>query len=293
MGRLDGKVALVTGGARGQGRSHAVRMAQEGASIVVTDIATQLPSVPYEMATEADLQQTVKLVEDLDQRCVAVKADARDAGAMAGAVEQAVSEFGRVDVASVNHGIASGGDAVSPEADWDEMLDVNLKGVWISCGAIVAQMRKQGGGGAIVLTASAAGIRPFPGILPYSVAKHGVIGLMRNLAAELAPEQIRVNAVCPGVVDTPMVRNTFFQELFTGGVEGASWEDVQWPATTLHPMEFSSMEAVDISNAVLFLLSDEARYITGVELPVDGGLCIAAPGVPRPAAELLGQLTAE
>jgi SDR family mycofactocin-dependent oxidoreductase len=290
MGRLDGKVALITGGARGQGRSHALRLAEEGAQIVVCDIAEQLPTVPYEMASEADLQETVRLVEDLDQRCLAVKADARDGAAMQGVVEQALSEFGHIDIACVNHGIASLGGWETEDQVWDEMLDVNLKGVWTACRAVLPSMIERGEGGSLILTASAAGLAPFYGIMPYSVAKHGVIGLMRNLAVELGPARIRVNAVCPTVVDTPMVMNDFGYELFSGGKQGATRADIEFPATTINLLPIPWVQARDISNAVLWLASDESRYVTGVALPIDAGASIQPPGIPPAAGELLASL---
>jgi SDR family mycofactocin-dependent oxidoreductase len=293
MGRLDGKVAMITGGARGQGRSHAIRLAEEGAQIVLCDIASQLATVPYPMGNENDLQETVRLIEDLDQRCVAVKADARDLGAMKDLVGQALSEFDHIDILCVNHGIASPGGWDSTEDEWDEMLDVNLKGVWVACKAVIPHMIERGQGGAIVLTASAAGLRPFYGITAYSVAKHGVIGLMRNLASELGPERIRVNAVCPTVVDTPMVMNQFGYTLFSGGKEDATRADIEFPSTTLNLLPIPWVDARDISNAVLWLVSDEARYVTGVALPVDAGLCAQPPGIPPAAGELLASLMAD
>jgi SDR family mycofactocin-dependent oxidoreductase len=287
MGRLDGKVALITGGARGQGRSHAIRLAEEGAQIVVSDLARQLDSVPYPLATEEDLAETVRLVEDRDQRCVAVRADARDAAQMRGVVETALSEFGHIDIVSVNHGILSIGDQGTDEEAWDEMIDVNLKGVFQTCRAVAPPMIERGAGGAITLTASVAGLSAFYSAIAYGAAKHGVIGLMRNLSAELAPYGIRVNALCPTLVRTDMIHNEMIYDLFTGGKKGAGPEDIAFPARSMNLLDVPWVEAIDISNALLWLSSDEARYVTGVALPIDAGFMNQPSGIPLPVAELL------
>lgn len=287
MGRLDGKVAVITGGARGQGRAHAIRLAEEGAQILITDIAEQLESVGYPMATEEDVAETVRLVEELDQRCVSIKADARSEADCKAMADLAMSEFGKIDILSVNHGIATyGGITETTDSQWDEMVDVNLKGVWQSVKACVPHMIEAGNGGAITLTASVAGLKAYYGTTAYGAAKHGVIGLMKVMAAELGPHMIRVNSICPCTVDTPMVDNEQTIGLFTGGAPG-SMEDVKFPSQAMNLMPLPWVEARDISNALLWLSSDEARYVTGLAVPVDLGLAQQPSGISPEVGALL------
>ena len=288
MGRLDRKVAVITGGARGQGRSHAVRLAEEGAQIVVSDIAEQLESVPYPMSTEEDLAETVRLVEELDQRCVAVKADARSAEDMKRVADSAMAEFGHVDILAVNHGIATYGSFDIDEQQWDEMIDVNLKGVWQAVKAIAPLMIERGQGGAITLTASVAGLKAYYGTTAYGAAKHGVIGLMKTLAADLGPHMIRVNAICPATVNTPMVMNESTISLFTGGKPGTA-EDIKFPSQAMNLLPVPWAESRDISNALLWLSSDEARFVTGLAVTVDLGLCQQPAGIPPAVGALLAE----
>jgi SDR family mycofactocin-dependent oxidoreductase len=264
-GRLEGKVALVSGAARGQGRSHAVRLAQEGADIIAFDVCGQLDTVPYAMATPEDLAETVKLVEDLDRRIVAREADVRDAAAVRAVVDEGVRELGRLDVVAANAGIVSFAENTWSITDdqWDAMLAVNLTGVWKTVRAAVPAMIEAGNGGSIVLTSSTAGLKGMGRIGHYVTAKHGIVGLMRALAVELAPHSIRVNTVHPTGVDTPMVVNDYTAQ-FT---ERASEQSNMY---NLLPVEL--IESVDISNAIVWLASDEARYVTGVALPVDAGM---------------------
>lgn len=287
MGRLDGKVAIITGGARGQGRAHAIRLAEEGAEIVVSDVAAQLTTVPYPMSTEDDLAETVRQVEGLDRRCVSVKADARSAADCARVADAAMSEFGRIDILSVNHGIANfGGIVDTSEELWDEMIDTNLKGVWQSVKAVVPHMVAGGRGGAITLTSSVAGIKAYYGTMAYGAAKHGVIGLMKVMAAELGPHMIRVNAICPATVNTPMVDNDLTIGLFTGGKPG-TMEDIKFASQSMNLMPVPWCEARDISNALLWLSSDEARYVTGLAVTVDMGLFQQPSGIPPEVGALL------
>lgn len=279
MNRLEGQVTLITGGARGQGRAHAVTQAREGAQIVVTDIVEQLPSVQYGMGTQEELDETVRLVENLDQRCVALKADARDAEQMRGVVETAVSEFGRIDNLIVNHGIATTGGWNVDEEAFDEMISVNLKGVWQACKAVVPHMIERGGGGSIVITASPAGVRPLYQLFAYCTAKAGALAIMRGLSAELAPHRIRANAVLPAFVETPMTMNPAIMDLFAGK-EGATREEIELPVRTLHLLPEGPVQPEAIADAALFLCSDEARVITGHALPVEAGLLNQPPGVP-------------
>jgi (+)-trans-carveol dehydrogenase len=267
---VQGKVAFITGAARGQGRSHAIRLAQEGADIIAVDICEDVPGVPYAGATEADLDQTVKEVESLDRRIVAQKADVRDLSSLQAAVDEGMAQFGHIDVVCANAGIGTFGPAMElSEDDWQTMLDINLTGVWKTVKAAAKPMVERGEGGSIILTSSTAGLAAFPNLAHYVAAKHGVVGLMRTLAVELAPLRIRVNSVHPTTVDTPMVQNPAMYELF--GMPGATREQVAEGFKPLNALPIPWVDPVDISNAVLFLASDEARYVTGVTLPVDAG----------------------
>ena len=217
VGRLYGKVALITGGARGQGRSHALAFAREGADVVICDVVEQLPTAPYPLAAEEDLIETATMVEDLDRRCVAIKADVRDGEQMQGVVERVVEEFGRVDILLANAGIESFGKAWElTDEQWDEMIGVNLTGVWQSCKFVVPHMIERRRG-VILMTSSIAGLKGLANEAHYCAAKHGVVGLMRSLAIELAPYNVRVNAIHPSSVDTPIIKNQAMYTLFSGG----------------------------------------------------------------------------
>jgi SDR family mycofactocin-dependent oxidoreductase len=275
MAKLDGKVAVITGGARGQGRTHAVTLAREGADVVVCDVAEQLPTVPYHMPTEEDLQETVRLVEDLDRRCVAVKADVRDGEQMKGLADRAMSEFGRIDILLANAGIVTYGRAWElTEEEWEEMIAVNLTGVWQSCKAVIPHMIERGEGGAIVLTSSGAGLKGFANIAHYVSAKHGVTGLMRTLALELAPHNIRVNSLHPTTVNTDMIHNEGTYKLFRPDLENPTREDAMEAFRSINLLPIPYAEPEDMANAILWLVSDDARYVTGVPLPVDAGFMV-------------------
>jgi len=272
VGRFDGKVVLITGGARGQGRSHALAFAKEGADIVITDIAKQVATVPYAMPTESDLGETVAAVEELDQQCLSVIADARDGLAMNHAVERAVAEFGRVDVLLVNHGLLS----LSPVAEmsdqvWDDVIGSDLTGVFKSVRAVLPQMISQGFG-RIVVTASMAGRTGLPTVAHYCAAKWGAIGFVKSVAREVAGNGITVNAVCPTNVNTDMIHNAAFYALFAPGVENPTKEQAAPGFASLNAIPVPWIEPIDISNAMLFLASDEARYITGEALHVSAGM---------------------
>lgn len=272
MGKLDGKVAFITGGARGQGRSHALTFAREGADIVVCDIAEGLPTVPYPLASAEDLADTVKMVEDLDRRCLAVQADVRESEQMREVAERAIVEFGHVDILLANAGIESFGWAQDlTDEQWDEMVAVNLTGAWKSCKAVIPHMIERHTG-VIVITSSIAGLKGLANQAHYCAAKHGVVGLMRGLAIELAPYRIRVNTVHPSSVDTPIIKNQAMYTLFSGGNPNATLEEVTPAFRELNLLDTPWMEPQDISNAVLWLASDDARYITGATIPVDAGL---------------------
>ncbi|MGY1673673.1 mycofactocin-coupled SDR family oxidoreductase [Geodermatophilus sp. SYSU D00710] len=270
-GRVEGKVAFVTGAARGQGRSHAIRLAEEGADIIAVDICQQMETVPYPMATPDDLAETVKEVESLDRRIVATQADVRDAEALRAAVDQGVAELGRLDIVCANAGIFSFTTEELGEQMWREMIDVNLTGVWRTAKVAVPHMIEGGRGGSIIMTSSTAGLQGFPNFAHYVAAKHGVVGLMRTLALELAPHMIRVNSVHPTSVDTDMIHNRATYDLFAPDLDDPTREQVAERFAALNALPIEWVDARDISNAVLFLASDEARYVTGVTLPVDAG----------------------
>ncbi|HEX3589007.1 MAG TPA: mycofactocin-coupled SDR family oxidoreductase [Pseudonocardiaceae bacterium] len=273
-GRVAGKVAFVSGAARGQGRSHAVRLAQEGADIIAVDLCAQIDTVPYAMATREDLAQTVKEVEALDRRIVATEADVRDFAAVQAAVDEGVAQLGRLDIVAANAGIFSFGSLADlEEKPWHDMIDVNLTGVWHAVKAAIPHLAD---GGSIVLTSSTAGLLGMENIGHYVAAKHGVVGLMRTLALELGPRMIRVNSVHPTSVNTDMIHNSATYELFASDLPEAqrTKETVGDRFGALNVLPIPWVEPVDISNAVLWLASDEARYVTGVTLPVDAGMLL-------------------
>lgn len=275
-GRVAGKVAFVTGAARGQGRSHALRLAQEGADIIAVDLCGQMESVPYPMSTPDDLAATVKEIEALDRRVVATQADVRDYDALKAAVEDGVAQLGRLDIVAANAGIFSFGALADLEDRlWQDMIDVNLTGVWHAVKAAIPHLRAAGGG-SVILTSSTAGIQAIPNIGHYVAAKHGVVGLMRTLALELAPDLIRVNSVHPTSVNTDMIHNSATYELFASDLPPAerTKETLAPRFQTMNVLPIPWVEAVDISNAVLWLASDESRYVTGVTLPVDAGMLL-------------------
>jgi SDR family mycofactocin-dependent oxidoreductase len=277
-GRVEGKVAFITGAARGQGRSHAVRLAEEGADIIAVDIAEDIDSVRrfYHGATEADLAETVKLVEALDRRIVATKADVRDYAALKQALDDGVAELGHVDIVSANAGIFVFGEPAQlvSEQDWQDVIDINLTGVWHTVKAVIPHLIEQGTGGSIVLTSSTAGLKGTPNVAQYTASKHGVVGLMRTLALELAPHSIRVNSVHPTGVATDMILNEPTFRLFLPDTEHPTRQQAAEAFVTTNALPVPWVEPRDISNAVLWLASDEARYVTGVTLPVDAGYTI-------------------
>lgn len=277
MGTLEGKVAFVTGAARGQGRSHALRLAQEGADIIAVDLCGQIGTTPYAMATPEDLAQTVKEVEALDRRIIATQADVRDAAALTTAVNDGVAQLGRLDIVAANAGIVS----FSPAEDmsdemWDDMIGTNLTGVFKTVRAAIPHLKANPGGGSVVLTSSTAGIMGMGNLAHYVSAKHGVVGLMKVLAIELAPNMIRVNSVHPTTVDTDMVMNQGTFDLFRPDMAPgtATRDDVGKAFLRLNLLPVKWVEAIDISNAVAWLCSEQARYITGVQLPIDAGSVI-------------------
>ncbi|MFZ0045153.1 MAG: mycofactocin-coupled SDR family oxidoreductase [Streptosporangiaceae bacterium] len=266
-GRVQGKVAFITGAGHGQGRSHAIRLAEEGADIVAVDICRDYDTVPYSMATPEELAETVKAVEALDRRIVASQANVRDAEALKAAVDEGVAQLGRLDIVCANAGICTvqAWDEVTPQV-WQDTLDTNLTGVWNTIVACVPHLIAAGGG-SVICTSSTAGIKGLPFLAPYVAAKHGVVGIARTMANELAAHSIRVNTVHPTGVQTPMGEGL-------GGLEALIQRDPNIGPIFMNTLPVESVEARDISNAVLFLASDEARYVTGLEFTVDAGSTI-------------------
>jgi SDR family mycofactocin-dependent oxidoreductase len=272
-GRVEGKVAFITGAGRGQGRSHAVKLAAEGADIIAIDICHDVEGA-LPMATPDDLTETVKLVEARDRRIIATQADVRDLDGLTAAVDAGVGELGRLDIVVANAGIASLGGPVAEmsQDNWKHTIDINLTGLWNTARAAIPHLIAGGRGGAIVLTSSVGGMHAMPNMSHYISAKHGVIGLMRSLAVELGQHHIRVNSVLPTNVNTPMFMNEGTFKMFRPDLENPTAADVEpIAAQFMHVLPHGWIEPEDVSNAVLFLASDESRYITGVPLPVDLG----------------------
>lgn len=271
-GRVQGKVAFITGAARSQGRSHAVRLAEEGADIIAVDVPEAVPSLSaYPLATDEDLAETVKRVEALDRRIVAHKADVRDSAALKAALDDGVAQLGRLDIVVANAGIYQVSPALElDDAAWQETIGINLTGVWHTVKASLPHLI-DGGGGSIILTSSVLGLRGGANSVHYSTAKHGVVGIMRSVASEFAQHRVRVNSVHPTLVNTIMIQNEQVWGLFEPDNPHPTRESATPVFQTINSLPVPWVEPVDISNAVLFLASDEARYITGVTLPVDAG----------------------
>jgi (+)-trans-carveol dehydrogenase len=272
MGKLDGKVALITGAGRGQGRAHAVKLAQEGADVIALDICAPIASVPYEMASRADLDETAALVEELDRRVVARPADVRDRAQVAEVVQAGVAELGRLDIVVANAGIWSAAPFVDMTDEmFDDMIGVQMYGPYNTCKVAVPILLEQGTGGSIVITSSTAGMRGFPNQVHYNMGKHAVVGLMRSLANELAPHMIRCNSVHPSSTNTKMIQNEAIWSAFAPGVENPTVADFGDTFTAMNLLPVPWVEPSDIADAVAWLASDESRYVTGVTLPVDAG----------------------
>jgi (+)-trans-carveol dehydrogenase len=275
-GRVEGKVAFITGAARGQGRAHAVRLAEEGADIIAVDICKQIDSVQIPLSTPEDLAETADLVKGHNRRVYTAEVDVRDYDALKAAVDAGVEQMGRLDIIVANAGIGNGGATLdkTSEPDWTDMIDVNLGGVWKTVKAGVPHILAGGRGGSIILTSSVGGLKAYPHTGHYVAAKHGVVGLMRTFAVELGAQNIRVNSVHPTNVNTPLFMNEGTMKLFRPDLENPGPEDMKVVGQLMHTLPIGWVEPEDIANAVLFLASDEARFITGVTLPVDGGSCL-------------------
>jgi SDR family mycofactocin-dependent oxidoreductase len=283
---MHGKVALVTGAARGQGRSHAVRMAQEGADIIAVDICAQIDSVPYPMATDADLAETARQVEAFDRRIVTAVADVRERSQLAAAVRAGVSELGHLEVVVANAGISPVGRTAVPAIAWFETVSVNLSGIVNTLEAAFPHLKA---GASIVCTGSMAALMPGSmeragfGAAGYSYSKRAVARLVHDLALQLAPLSIRVNAVHPGNIDTVMLQNEAMYKLFRPDLEHPSHDDAQAAFGSMHKLPVNTLDPADISEAVLYLASDAARYLTGQQLKVEAGalLAVTSSGAPE------------
>lgn len=267
MGKLDGRVAFISGAARGQGRSHALRLAEEGADIIAVDICENVASMDYDLATESDLQETEKLVSDLDRRIVTAKADVRDRQAVQAAVTKGIQELGRLDIVCANAGmcILRPWDQVTDDV-WNDQVDICLTGVWNVLASTLPAL-VEGGGGSVICTSSTGGMKGSPFFAPYVAAKWGVRGLVRTLANELAKHKIRINTVIPTGVDTPLLHGM-------GGLPHLIESDPQLGPLFMNTMPVDTIEPRDVSNAVLWLASDESRYTTGSDVKVDAGCTI-------------------
>jgi SDR family mycofactocin-dependent oxidoreductase len=274
-GRLAGRVALVTGAARGQGRSHAVRLAEEGADVVAIDLLEDIASVPYPLATKADLDETARLVKAAGGEILCARADVRHFDEVREVAAEAAERFGRLDVVCANAGIVSyaPGDALSEQA-WSDVIAVNLTGVWHTLKACVPHMVSAGHGGSIVITSSMAGLKGLANTAHYAAAKHGVVGLMKVFATELASQGIRVNCVHPTSVNTEMLHNEATYNLFRPGREHATLDDAMEGFHFVNSMPTPWVEPADVSDAVAWLASDESRFVTGISLPVDAGFLL-------------------
>ncbi len=272
MNRLDGKVALVTGAARGQGRAHALRQAEEGARVVAFDACTTFESVPYPMPTLDDLEETERLVTEAGGEIVVRQADVRDPDQVAAMVDLAFTEFGRLDTVLANAGICAFGKAWEiTKQQWDEMIDINLTGVFNTLRAATPRLIEQSEGGSLILTASVAGFQGMRNVSHYVAAKHGVVGLMRAYSNEAAEHNIRANAICPTTVSTDMIHNPAFYSLFVPDAEVPTREQAGEALMRNKPFNTPWVEPHDVANVGVWLASDEARYITGILVPVLGG----------------------
>jgi SDR family mycofactocin-dependent oxidoreductase len=264
MGRVQGKVALITGAARGQGRNHAVKLAEQGADVIAVDACVNYDTMNYEMGTEADLAETVKMVEALDRRVVARKADTRDLTALTAAVDEGVAELGGLDIVCANAGICSAQtwNQITPEL-WQDTIDVILTGTWHTCRAVIPHLLDRGAG-SVIVTGSTSAVKGQPFLTPYIAAKHGLVGIVESLANELAPHNIRFNLIHPTGVNTRLLEGV-------GGLPGLIELDPHQGPTFVNAQLVEFVEVDDVTNAVLYLASDESRYVTGAGLRVDAG----------------------
>jgi len=277
QGLVAGKVVLVTGAARGQGRAHAVRLAEQGADVIAVDVCKDIPGLPYEGATPAELDETVALVEKHGRRVVARQVDVRDLPGLQAAVDEGVAELGRLDVAVANAGIMG---AMRPgwelsEEDWATTIGINLTGVWHTAKVAIPHMIDGGQGGSVILISSMAGLRGVGNVADYSATKHALVGLSRSLARDAGRYRIRVNTVHPGSIPTKLLMHETMYRIFRPDLDNPTLEDCRrvFRSLNLLPEPFQDVE--DVANAVLWLASDLSRATTGTALTVDGGASFA------------------
>jgi (+)-trans-carveol dehydrogenase len=278
-GRFEGKVVFITGVARGQGRSHALRFAQEGAAIVGLDVAATIPTVAYAGATPDDLAETSRLLDEAGAKSIIVQGDVRDQAALDQLVADALAMFGQIDIVLPQAGITTLGPLWElSDEHWRNMIDINLTGVWRTLRATIPAMIERQAGGSIVMTSSIAGLMGMPNAAHYSATKHGVNGIVKSLANELAPHRIRVNSVNPTNVATPMILDPAVYQFFRPDLEQPTQEEAKPAFGSYLLLDQPWVEAEEVTNAVLWLCSDEARSITGVQLPIDAGTLVKWPG---------------
>jgi SDR family mycofactocin-dependent oxidoreductase len=268
MADLTDRVALVTGAARGLGKAQALALAEAGADLALCDGPAEIPNIPYPLGGKEELEATAREVEQLGRRCVTAVADVRSGHELSELVDRTVDQLGHLDIVVANAGVVSYGPAWELlDEQWDDVIAVNLTGAWQTCKAALPAMldHRAHAGGAVILVASVAALRGIRGVAHYVAAKHGLVGLMRTLAIELAPHGIRANAVCPTVVETPMMSNSYL---------GALVDAADDPTVLRNALPVERIEPADVAYAVRWLVSDEARYVTGVALPVDAGLLL-------------------
>jgi (+)-trans-carveol dehydrogenase len=276
MGRVEGKVALITGAARGQGRAHAVRLAEEGADIIALDICRAIETVDYEPATEEDLAETERLVKQAGRNVVAMSADVRDFDAVSAVVARGLEQLGHIDIVIANAGIM-GHPAKIWQFDaeqWQTTIDVNLTGVWHTLKATVPVLIDQGTGGSIIMTSSTAGAKGAANFGNYGATKHAILGLAKTAAIELGEYNIRVNTILPTSVDTHLIQSQALYDLFRPDLESPTRADCEPTFDSLHLLPLRWLQPSDIANAGLWLASDESKYVTGLEVRVDGGFAV-------------------
>jgi SDR family mycofactocin-dependent oxidoreductase len=274
MGLLDGKVALITGAARGMGRSHALRFAKEGADIIAVDIAAPIRSASAPATDPSELESLAKEIEALDRRVFTAKLDIRDEATFTQVVKDGVAELGRLDIAIANAGIGAPGHPVEevPLQEWEDLISINLTGVFLTAKVAIPHIKATGeGSGRLILISSALGLRAMPNVSSYVAAKHGVVGLMKSLAMELAPFNITVNSVHPTNVNTPLIQNENVYKSFRPDLEHPTKEDAEPVFTSLNLLEVPWVEPEDVTEVCLYLAAKSGRFVTGSTFRVDAG----------------------
>jgi SDR family mycofactocin-dependent oxidoreductase len=275
MGQLDGQVAFITGIGRGQGRSHALTLAREGADIIGLDLCAKPESTAYDGTSQDDLRETCRLVEETGREILAEQGDVRDFAQVEAVFARGIEKFGRVDIVVPNAGICAGAKTWEITTDaWREMIDINLTGAFHTVKAAVPKMIEQGSGGAIVFIGSTEALKGAENISAYAASKHGVTGLMTSLARELGQYGIRVNSVNPTCVDTDMINNQFVYGLFRPDLDQPTREDVEEAFAGTHILPVPWMEPSDVSEAVLYLASETGRYMTASTMVIDAGFIV-------------------